>query len=98
MVDRITRSPASLDEMTTSEDKVTSPILCEDYIQWVMSDDDAGAMPDLATAGVTVTSDVDPYEETKIRVLNGGHTAPYMALEGIETFGGYAYASVAQTF
>ena len=91
MVDRITpRSPASLaDEMTTLVgDKVISPILCEDYIQWVMSDDTAGAMPDLAKVGVTVTSDVDPYEETKIRVLNGGHTAlAYMAaLEGIETF------------
>ena len=39
-------------------------------------------------SGVTVTDDVDPYEETKIRVLNGGHTAvTYLAaLEGVETF------------
>ena len=45
-------------------------------------------MPDLAQADVTVTADVDPYEETKIRVLNGGHTALcYLAaLEGVETY------------
>ena len=45
-------------------------------------------MPELARIGVTVTADVDPYEETKIRVLNGGHTAlAYLAaLEGVETF------------
>jgi mannitol-1-phosphate/altronate dehydrogenase len=45
-------------------------------------------MPALEKAGVTVTSDVDPFEETKIRVLNGGHTyLTYLAaLEGLETF------------
>ena len=45
-------------------------------------------MPDLAKVDVTVTSDVDPFEETKIRVLNGGHTAlAYLAaLEGLHTF------------
>ena len=91
MVDRITpRSPDSLShELETLVHKqVISPILCEDYIQWVLSDLAAAEMPDLATVGVTVTSDVDPYEETKIRVLNGGHTAlAYMAaLEGVETF------------
>ena len=42
----------------------------------------------LASVGVTVTTNVEPYEETKIRVLNGGHTAlTYMgALAGFETF------------
>lgn len=44
--------------------------------------------PPLASVGVTVTTNVEPYEETKIRVLNGGHTAlTYMgALAGFETF------------
>jgi mannitol-1-phosphate/altronate dehydrogenase len=62
--------------------------MAEDFIQWVLQDSSAAAMPDLAQSGVTVTSDVDPYEETKIRVLNGGHTAlAYLAaLEGVETF------------
>jgi mannitol-1-phosphate/altronate dehydrogenase len=91
MVDRITpRSTpelaAELTQMIGSE--VASPIMAEDFIQWVLQDKAAGPMPDLAKAGVTVTADVDPYEETKIRVLNGGHTALcYLAaLEGVETF------------
>ena len=91
MVDRITpRPPESLaqefSQMTGST--VLSPIMCEDYLQWVLSDLAAAEMPDLGAVGVTVTSDVDPYEETKIRVLNGGHTAlAYMAaLQNIDTF------------
>lgn len=91
MVDRITpRSPEELGlELTelVGQD-VTSPIMTEDFTQWVLQDSAAAVMPDLRQAGVTVTPDVDPYEETKIRVLNGGHTAlSYLAaLEGVETF------------
>ena len=91
MVDRIT--PRSSPELSAELSgvvgkKVSSPIMAEDFIQWVLQDKAASDMPDLARAGVTVTPDVDPYEETKIRVLNGGHTAlAYLAaLEGIETF------------
>ena len=91
MVDRITpRSPDTLsEEMTELVGKpVTSPIMAEDFSQWVLQSSFAADMPDLAQAGVTVTPDVDAYEETKIRVLNGGHTAlTYLAaLEGIDTF------------
>lgn len=91
MVDRITpRSPAELGpELSVLVGKdVTSPVMAEDFIQWVLQDSAAADMPDLAQAGVTVTPDVDPYEETKIRVLNGGHTGLcYLAaLEGVETF------------
>ena len=91
MVDRITpRSPASLAaEMTALiGSPVSAPIMAEDFVQWVLLDTSAAAMPDLARVGVTVTADVDPYEETKIRVLNGGHTAlVYLAaLEGVITF------------
>lgn len=91
MVDRITpRSPAELGpELSILVGKdVTSPVMAEDFIQWVLQDSAVAPMPDLAQSGVTVTPDVDPYEETKIRVLNGGHTAlAYMAaLDGVETF------------
>ena len=91
MVDRITpRSHANLGpELSALLGKdITSPIMAEDFIQWVLQNSATAAMPDLAQAGVTVTADVDPYEETKIRVLNGGHTAlVYLAaLEGVETF------------
>ena len=91
MVDRITpRSTPELGQELSLliGSEVASPIMAEDFIQWVLQDKAASAMPDLGQAGVTVTPDVDPYEETKIRVLNGGHTAVcYLAaLEGVETF------------
>ena len=91
MVDRITpRSPAELGPELSSllGREITSPIMAEDFIQWVLQDSATAPMPDLAQADVTVTADVDPYEETKIRVLNGGHTALcYLAaLEGVETY------------
>ncbi len=91
MVDRITpRSPASLStELSTLVGvPVTSPVMAEDFSQWVLQSTSTTAMPDLAQVGVTVTADVDVYEETKIRVLNGGHTAlAYLAaLDGVETF------------
>lgn len=91
MVDRITpRSPPELGIELSAlvGSNVASPIMAEDFFQWVLQDSAKSDMPDLAKAGVTVTADVDPYEETKIRVLNGGHTAlAYMAaLEGVETF------------
>tara|TARA_R110002094_G_scaffold184797_5_gene161537 strand:+ start:3447 stop:4868 length:1422 start_codon:yes stop_codon:yes gene_type:complete len=91
MVDRITpRSPTGLGpELSALVGKdVSSPVMAEDFAQWVLQDSAAAEMPDLARSGVIVTPDVDPYEETKIRVLNGGHTAlAYMAaLEGVETF------------
>ena len=91
MVDRIT--PRSAPELSVELSHivgadVTSPIMAEDFMQWVLQDSAAAEMPDLAQAGVIVTADVDPYEETKIRVLNGGHTClTYLAaLEGVETF------------
>lgn len=91
MVDRITpRSPDSLSKELTElvGKQVVSPVMAEDFVQWVLQSKSAAEMPDLAKVGVTVTPDVDPYEETKIRVLNGGHTAlTYLAaLEGVETF------------
>ena len=91
MVDRITpRSPVELsDELSALIGKqVTSPVMAEDFSQWVLQSKAKADMPELARVGVTVTPDVDPYEETKIRVLNGGHTAlAYLAaLEGLETF------------
>ena len=91
MVDRITpRSPAALSAELSDliGQTVTSPIMAEDFTQWVLQSVAAAEMPALEKVGVTVTADVDPYEETKIRVLNGGHTAlAYLAaLEGVDTF------------
>ena len=64
------------------------PIHAEQFTQWVIEDRFAGPMPDLARVGVEIVRDVHPFEETKIRILNGGHTGlAYLgALAGHQTF------------
>tara|TARA_B000000441_G_C21530354_1_gene225666 strand:- start:189 stop:449 length:261 start_codon:yes stop_codon:yes gene_type:complete len=47
----------------------------EEYTQWVIEDDFASEFPKLDEVGVTITKDIEPYEETKIRILNGSHTS-----------------------
>ncbi len=91
MVDRITPRPT--DELQTEITGLfpefgDSPIHSEDYIQWVLEDRFAGRMADLTKVGVEVVADVDPYEEAKIRILNGGHTGlAYLGvLAGHDTF------------
>ncbi|MGR3813967.1 MAG: mannitol dehydrogenase family protein [Cognatishimia activa] len=91
MVDRIT--PRSTPELKSEvvqlfPDHATAPIHAEDFSQWVLQDQFAGPMPDLARVGVEVVQTVEPYEEAKIRILNGGHTALcYLgALAGHDTF------------
>lgn len=91
MVDRITPR-ASLDLQNeiknTFEGKHLDPIHSEAFSQWVVEDNFAGHMPDLSQSGAEITSDVTPYEEAKIRILNGGHTSlAYLgALAGYVTF------------
>ncbi|MGO1120576.1 mannitol dehydrogenase family protein [Rhodovibrionaceae bacterium A322] len=50
-------------------------ILCEDFRQWVIEDDFAGGRPAWETAGVELVADVRPYEDMKLRLLNGSHSA-----------------------
>lgn len=91
MVDRIT---PRADNVLVEEIKAVfsqqnaSPVQCEEFIQWVLEDNFAGDAPDLAKAGVQIVKDVDPFEEAKIRILNGGHTGLcYLgALAGYKTF------------
>jgi len=91
MVDRITPQTSMLLQEELSSligHEIYSPIMAEDFSQWVLQDISLGTLPALDKVGVTITKDIDPYEETKIRVLNGGHTAlAYMAaLEKMITF------------
>ncbi|QNI37683.1 mannitol dehydrogenase family protein [Edaphobacter albus] len=83
MVDRIT--PA-----TTEEDRHSinaafgivdkSPVVTEPFRQWIIEDSFAGARPRFELAGAEIASDVKPYEITKMRLLNGGHsTLAYVA-------------------
>lgn len=49
------------------------PVSTETYLQWVLEDDFPAGRPDLAAAGVQLTSDVTPYETVKLRLLNASH-------------------------
>ena len=91
MVDRITpRSTDALMEEAALNfpGQFLAPVHGESFIQWVLERDFAGPVPDLAKVGVQIVDDVDPYEEAKIRILNGGHTGLcYLgALAGHRTF------------
>ena len=91
MVDRITprSSQVLIDEIGEAfPGRSLAPIHGENFIQWVVQNKFANTMPDLAKVGVEVVDDVDPFEEAKIRILNGGHTGLcYLgALAGYQTF------------
>lgn len=47
----------------------------EGFVQWVLEDVALPGAPDLAGVGVTLTSDVAAWEQAKLRVLNGSHSA-----------------------
>jgi len=91
MVDRITlkmddNSSREITEKFNLEEDCS--VISECFKQWVIEDDFAGAIPPLDFVGVEIVDDVHPYEETKIRILNGGHTAlSYLGvLRGHETY------------
>lgn len=91
MVDRIT--PRAHDDLkaevaTFFPDEFLNPIHAESFTQWVLEDKFKAPMPELGECGVQLVADVDPYEEAKIRILNGGHTGLcYLgALAGYETY------------
>ena len=50
-------------------------VKAEPFSQWVIEDLFAGDRPDFEAAGVRITADVAPWEEAKLRLLNGAHSA-----------------------
>ena len=91
MVDRIT--PRTRDDLRHEVEDLfpgygNDAIQTEEYSQWVIENKFIADFPDLSEVGVTITPYIDPYEETKIRILNGGHTSlAYLgALSGYTTF------------
>lgn len=76
MVDRITpaTTPTVRDEInadTGLDDQ--APVICEDFIQWVLEDRFRHGRPAWERHGVQIVDDVSPYEDAKIRLLNGSH-------------------------
>jgi fructuronate reductase len=85
MVDRIV--PA-----TTDADRVEieallgmrdeAAVVTEPFSQWVIEDKFAGPRPAWEKHGAQITSDVHAYENAKLRMLNGAHSAlAYMGLQ-----------------
>lgn len=77
MVDRITPRPSPdvaerVRAATGRTDAV--PVMGESFIQWVIEDDFCAGRPAWETVGVEMVDSVQPYEEAKIRILNGTHS------------------------
>ncbi len=77
MVDRIV--PAATDDSLAEiarEVGVDDPcaISCEPFIQWVIEDNFVAGRPEWEVAGVQMVQDVLPWEQMKLRMLNGSHS------------------------
>lgn len=92
MVDRIVpaATETSLAEITR-ELGVEDPcaISCEPFIQWVIEDNFVAGRPDWGSVGAQLVDDVLPWEEMKLRMLNGSHS--FLAYLGY--LAGYAHIS-----
>jgi fructuronate reductase len=77
MVDRITPRTTQEDlrrvaEATGLEDR--APVATEPFHEWVLSGAFLGGRPRWEDAGATFTDDIEPFEERKLWLLNGGHS------------------------
>ncbi len=89
MVDRITPATSPTDgEWLLEHHQIKDrwPVVAEPFRQWVIEDAFTGERPPLEELDVIVTTDVEPYELAKLRLLNAGHSclAYLAALDGIE--------------
>lgn len=77
MVDRIV--PAMTEEafaLIEAETGRADPagVVCEDFRHWVIEDNFVAGRPEWDRAGAMFVADVLPYEEMKLRMLNGSHS------------------------
>ncbi len=90
MVDRITPATTPQDRAAISGSlglDDAAPVVTEPFSQWVIEDRFPGGRPDWGIAGAEFVTDVAPYENMKLRLLNGSHsTLAYLGyLAGYET-------------
>lgn len=77
MVDRIV--PAVTPDTLQKVESLTgvfdpAAVACEPFRQWVIEDNFVTGRPEWEKAGAELVSDVLPYEEMKLRMLNGSHS------------------------
>ncbi|MCO7515917.1 mannitol dehydrogenase family protein [Pseudomonas guariconensis] len=78
MVDRITPMTSSAHRVALAERHGIEdawPVVCEPFVQWVLEDKFVAGRPAWEQVGVQFTDDVTPYEQMKIKLLNGSHLA-----------------------
>ncbi|CEL29460.1 mannitol dehydrogenase family protein [Pseudomonas fluorescens] len=78
MVDRITPMTSIAHRLQLADKHAVDdawPVVCEPFVQWVLEDKFVNGRPAWEKVGVQFTDDVSPYEEMKIKLLNGSHLA-----------------------
>ena len=78
MVDRITPVTTQVVKDTLANNFGVDdnwPVVCEDYIQWVLEDKFIAGRPQFENVGIQMVEEVEPYEKMKVRLLNGSHSA-----------------------
>ncbi|VVN06615.1 mannitol dehydrogenase family protein [Pseudomonas fluorescens] len=78
MVDRITPMTSTAHRLQLADKHGVDdawPVVCEPFVQWVLEDKFGNGRPAWEKVGVQFTDDVSPYEEMKIKLLNGSHLA-----------------------
>ncbi len=77
MVDRITPATTQADIDSVEQHcgwRDAAPVRCEPYIEWVIQGDFPAGRPAWDAAGAQFVTDVTPYEQRKLWMLNGSHT------------------------
>ena len=77
MVDRIVPATTDADRARIGEELGVEdawPVMTEPFCQWVVEDDFPAGRPDWENFGVTMVADVGPFEDMKLRLLNGAHS------------------------
>jgi len=78
MVDRIVpaTTPEDLDKLARRIGMIDdAAVMTEPFSQWVIEDRFAGPRPRWEKFGAELVADVAPYEQAKLRMLNGAHSA-----------------------
>ncbi|WP_442582967.1 mannitol dehydrogenase family protein [Mesorhizobium sp. ASY16-5R] len=77
MVDRIVPSTTDADRQKISEALGVEdawPVMTEPFMQWVVEENFPSGRPPWEKFGVTMVKDVRPFEDMKLRLLNGSHS------------------------
>lgn len=78
MVDRIVPATTEADRVRIAAELGVDdawPVMTEPFCQWVIEDNFPQGRPAWENFGVTMVGDVAPFEDMKLRLLNGAHSA-----------------------